>query len=80
MATPILTLLNSEAVFGKTPTGRQVGESMIFRVKNCVNNPNPEDTQYMNCLNCGFVLEEQYFLAGCPNCGCKDVDTFSSVT
>ena len=23
MATPILTLLNSEAVFGKTPTGRQ---------------------------------------------------------
>ena len=77
MDNPVLLLLRAEEVFSRTPTGRHIGDKMLLRLRNCLNNPNPKTTDYMSCQNCFFVMEEPYFIAGCPNCGCRDVDEFS---
>jgi rubrerythrin len=75
---PVMLILGAENVLGKTPSGRYIGESMKLRLRNAVNNPNPQDTSYQECLNCGFVMEDPYFAEGCPNCGCKDTKQFES--
>ena len=74
---PVINLLRNQAALAKTPEGRVIIPEMVDRVLNCVGNPTPESTDYTSCLNCGFFLEDPYFLDGCPNCGCKDVEPLS---
>jgi len=66
--------LQLEMAFAKTPTGRFIGKSLINVIENALNNPDLAKAKMIECSNCGFVLDEQYFGSGCINCGSKDFE------
>ena len=70
----IKTILNLQLIFAKTPTGRFIGKSLINVIENSLNNPDLSTVRIIECSNCGFVLDEQYFADGCKNCGSKDFE------
>jgi len=70
----IKTILRLQTIFGRTPIGRFIGQSLIPMIENSINNPELQDEEIICCSNCGFVLEGNYFYNGCKNCGSKDFD------
>lgn len=70
----IKRILQLEMAFSKTPMGRFIGKSLINVIENTLSNPELNNVKMIECSNCGFVLDEQYFTDGCRNCGSKDFE------
>ena len=68
----IKKILSLQIIFGKTPSGRFIGKSLIPVIENALNNPELSTDEIIECSNCQFILPELYFSSGCPNCSSKD--------
>lgn len=70
----IKRILQLQAAFGKTPSGRFIGKSLIPAIENALNNPDFSTAKIIECSNCGLVLSEENYSNGCQNCGSKDFE------
>jgi hypothetical protein len=69
-------LLQCQHSLERTRDGRVIGESLRLILADAVRADTVDPSTLLDCCNCGLVLDEDYFAAGCPNCHSKDVLPF----
>ena len=70
-------ILELEVMLGRTPEGRYIGESLLDKI-NSVIEGNEDLSSFTMCKLCGLQMKSDFFQAGCPNCGCKDLENFEN--
>ena len=76
-----IKLLRTEVLFGRTHSGREIGEKAIPLIHDAIEEIEQNgDLDLIECRNCQFVAGTLAFgKMGCPNCGCKLHDVFVGV-
>ena len=69
-------ILRTQLVTGRTQNGREIGVKMKDPIRASLSMAERPSEGFQECINCGFVVLDEYFADGCPNCGCKDVRGF----
>ena len=72
-----MEIMNMQMVIQRTTFGWPISEN----AKNCLRDSLSISDEYAphvaKCKNCGIVLNQKCFYAGCPNCKAKDIDILS---
>lgn len=75
----IRRILELQKIFGKTKSGRKIGDKAMAWVEKTLHNPESEMEKITECLNCQIILDSVYFSDGCLNCGSKDTKLVKSL-
>jgi predicted RNA-binding Zn-ribbon protein involved in translation (DUF1610 family) len=68
----LLEVLRIQSILGRTKSGWDLGHGMLGASFGSESEIENDEFTARECLNCGIILSGELFVAGCPNCGCKD--------
>ena len=70
-------IVELELTLGRTPDGRHIGDSLMEKIDSYLKEGSTSG-DFTRCKLCGFQMASDIFLNGCPNCGCKDIETLET--
>jgi len=68
----IKVILQAEETFKLTPAGRVIDNDLVITRMRQLLQQNDWSMRFIECFNCGLIMDEKSFTQGCPQCGCKN--------
>jgi len=68
-----IQVLRTEAVFGRTPSGRSITDYAQNAIVASLEDTKNYEMECLSCKNCSLIMSGLLCPEGCPNCGSKDL-------